>query len=119
MKNVTVRLSEEQVESLDADADDLDVSRAEYIRDLIEKGRESEEIRRELEETQNRVADLRRQLQAVNARQDDVGELVEYVERERELDHRREERRQAPAWRRAKWWLLGTPSDHDPDSGEE
>ena len=29
---------------------------------------------------------------------DDVGELVEYVERER---------RNAPAWRRAKWWLLG------------
>ena len=29
---------------------------------------------------------------------DVVGELVEYVERER---------RNAPAWRRAKWWLLG------------
>ena len=29
---------------------------------------------------------------------DDVGEPVEYVERER---------RNAPAWRRAKWWLLG------------
>lgn len=110
MKNVTVRLSEEQVEMLDAEADDLDMSRAEYIRDLIEKGRESDEIRRELEETQNKVANLRRQLQAVNARQEDVGELVEYVERERELQQRQEERRNAPVWRRAKWWVFGRES---------
>lgn len=117
MKNVTVRLSEEQVETLDKEADDLDLSRAEYIRDLIMKGRESDEIRRELEETQNKVIDLRQQLQAVNARQEDVGELVEYVERERELDQRREQRRQAPAWRRAKWRLLGAPAA-DQGTGE-
>lgn len=54
---------------------------------------------------------LRRQLQAVNARQEDVGELVEYVEQERKLDQQRAQRRQAPAWRRAKWWLLGEPGD--------
>lgn len=118
MKNVTVRLSEEQVETLDAEATDLDMSRAEYIRDLIEKGRESNETRRELEETQNKVADLRRQLQAVNARQDDVGELVEYVEHERELDRQRDRRRQAPAWRRAKWWLLGEPATDQKSGGE-
>lgn len=113
MKNVTVRLSEEQVETLDKEANDLDMSRAEYIRDLIEKGRESDEIRHELEETQNKVADLRRQLQAVNARQEDVGELVEYVEQERELEQRREQRRQAAVWTRAKWWLLGEPIESD------
>lgn len=42
MKNVTVRLSEDYVEALDEEASDLDMSRAEYIRDLIEKGREAE-----------------------------------------------------------------------------
>ena len=38
---------------------------------------------------------------------DDVGELVEYVERERSMQEQERERRNAPAWRRAKWWLLG------------
>jgi predicted DNA-binding protein len=113
MKNVTVRLSEEQVETLDVEADDLDLSRAEYIRDLIEKGRESDKIRRELEETQNKVADLRRQLQAVNARQEDVTELVEYVEQQRDLT-RYQERRQrqldeANILTRWKWKVTGVP----------
>lgn len=93
MKNVTVRLSEEQVETLDSEASDLDLSHAEYIRDLIKKGRESDEIRREHAETQNKVAVLRQQLQAVNARQEDGGELVEYVERERELSANQERAR--------------------------
>lgn len=113
MKNVTVRLSEEEVETLDAEANDLEISRAEYIRDLIEKGRESDETQRELKETQNKVADLRRQLQAVNTRQEDVGELVEYVEQERELEQHREQRRQAAVWTRAKWWLLGEPGERE------
>ena len=38
---------------------------------------------------------------------DDVGELVEYVERERSMQEQERKRRNAPAWRRAKWWLLG------------
>lgn len=37
MKNVTVRLSEEYVKALDGEADDFEMSRAEYLRDLIEK----------------------------------------------------------------------------------
>ena len=40
---------------------------------------------------------------------DDIGELVEYVEHERRIQQRREERATAPAWRRAKWWILGAP----------
>ena len=110
MKNVTVRLSDEKVETLDGEANDLDLSRAEYLRELIDKGRDSQEIETDLEETQREVERLQRQLQATNARQDDVGELVEYVEEERSIQERREERREAPAWTRAKWWLLGKPA---------
>lgn len=40
-------------------------------------------------------------------------DLVEYVEGHREDDRRDRERRQAPAWRRAKWWLIGEPSLDD------
>ena len=107
MKNVTVRLTDEYVETLDAEADDLDLSRAEYLRDLIEQGREVEEIQAELEATQAKVEDLRRQLQQANSRERDVDELVTYVEEER-LDRQRDrKRRNAPVWRRAKWWVFG------------
>lgn len=111
MKNVTVRLNDEYVETLDDEADDLDMSRAEYLRDLIEKGREAKEIEEELEATQVEVENLRRQLQARNAREDDVSEIVEYVERERDLQREEREMKKAPAWRRAKWWLFGFDGD--------
>ena len=121
MKNVTVRLSEDYVETLDEEAADLDMSRAEYIRDLIEKGREAEATQQELEATQAKVAELRRQLQAQNAREDDVSELVEYVEGQRALT-RYQERRQrllddANILKRWKWKLTGVPVE-EPSSGE-
>ena len=49
----------------------------------------------------------------MNARQEDVGELVEYVERERSIREReaetREQRRQANLFRRAWWFVAGEP----------
>jgi predicted transcriptional regulator len=118
MKNVTVRLSDEYVETLDEEADDSDMSRAKYLRDLIEQGREAKATQRELEATQAKVEDLRRQLQQANSRERDVDELVAYVEEERKLQRRREdreqrheERRQANVFRRAWWYLAGAPAD--------
>ena len=111
MKNVTVRLTEEYVETLDEEANDSDLSRAEYLRELIERGREAEATQQELEATQARVKDLRRQLQQANSRERDVDEIVTYVEEERRLQQRREERRDAPVWTRAKWWLFGRSTD--------
>jgi Arc/MetJ-type ribon-helix-helix transcriptional regulator len=75
-------------------------SKANAVRELTRRGERLPEVERERDQ-------LRDQLAAVNARQDDVGELVEYVEREKALQQRERERRDAPAWRRAKWWLLG------------
>ena len=115
MKNVTIRLSEDYVESLDEEAEDSGVSRAEYIRNLIEKGREAEETQRELEQTQAKVEDLRRQLQARNAREEDVGELVKYVEEQRQAERYRDQRRrrldEANILRRWKWKLTGIPTE--------
>ena len=69
--------------------------------------REALELRSDYDDCQREVNRLRRELRAVNSRQDDVGELVEYVEEERRLQRQREERRNAPVWRRAKWWAFG------------
>ena len=90
-------------------------SRSEAVRALIDQGLSYEEqlenlkaeYDEEIEELENENERLQRQLAATNRRVDQHQELVEYVQEERELQQRREERRDAPAWRRAKWWLLG------------
>jgi hypothetical protein len=74
------------------------------VRELLAKGLAFDERVSALETENDR---LRRELRATNARQEDVGELVEYVEREKSLQKRREERRDAPLWRRAKWFIFG------------
>jgi len=54
-----------------------------------------------------------RELRASNARQDDVEDIVEYVDEERSLRRQRAEqerrRRQASIVKRSWWWLAGEP----------
>ena len=52
MKNVSVQLSDEYVKTLDDESDELDLSRAQYIRELIEQGREADATQAELDATQ-------------------------------------------------------------------
>lgn len=104
MEPITIRIPTDTHRTLVDEADESDASMSEVAREYIEKGMDYDDL-------QARHDDLQRQLRAVNARQEDVGELVEYVEQERDLDRRREQRRQAPVWRRAKWWLLGEPGE--------
>lgn len=103
MQSITVKLSDETIDSLNNIAEDEhDGNRSDAVRELIEKGRKYDDLERRHQEVQ-------RQLRAVNTRQEDVTDLVEYVEQERELQRRREERKDAPVWRRAKWWVFGRP----------
>ena len=116
MDKVTITLPSETLGEIDAKVDKGDGtgeydSRSEAIRELTAEAIRLNERVDSLETENDR---LRRELRAANARQEDVGELVEYVEREKSMQERREERerkreerRNAPAWRRAKWWLLG------------
>lgn len=79
--------------------------------ELALRERENERLReayeQQIDELERENERLRQQLAARNAREDDVGEIVEYVEQERELQRRREQRRDAPIWRRAKWYVFG------------
>jgi len=108
MQPHTIRLPEDLLAELRAEADERGVSQAEYIRSVLRNRTEYDELRRENER-------LRDQLAATNARQDDVGELVEYVEEERRIQQRREQRRSAPVWRRAWRWVVGYDAD-EPDA---
>lgn len=79
-------------------------SKSEVVRTFIQEYERLSERVDELERERDR---LERKLTKTNSRNDDVDELVEYVQEERDLRQRREERRDAPLWTRAKWYIFG------------
>jgi predicted nucleic acid-binding Zn-ribbon protein len=106
MQQLTIRVADETAAAIEERADGSGASKSEVARELLRLGTEYESLQTECDR-------LRRQLQATNARQDDVSELVEYVEEERAIQRRREERQHANVLRRAWWWVAGTPEDTD------
>jgi uncharacterized protein with von Willebrand factor type A (vWA) domain len=100
MQQLTVRVADETAEAIEERASDSDLSQSEAVRELLQLGTDYGRLQAEAD-------DLRRQLQAVNRRESEHQELVEYVQEERSIQERREERRDAPIWRRAKWYVLG------------
>ena len=119
MRSISLRLPEDLVDELDEEADDRGVARSEYVREVLRKRHDAHELREELEQAEARVEDLRRQLSAVNAREENVGELVEYVESEKRLTERRERREAMRATAgvatRFRWWLTGGPDVESDD----
>lgn len=131
MPRLTITITDRQSDLLDEKTGDNGEyeSKSEAVRDFIQayehrrdykrehdwelalRERENERLReayeQQIDELERENERLRQQLAARNAREDDVGEIVEYVEQERELQRRREQRRDAPIWRRAKWYVFG------------
>ena len=72
-----------------------------------------------MDELQNERNRLQRQLAVTNSRIDEVIELVEYVDEQRELERYRERRErmvdQAGVLTQAKWRLTGIPVDGEPE----
>lgn len=97
MESVSTRLDDETVRDIREAAEERDVSMAEVLRELVEKGREYDGLERENDRLRQRVAALIQQ-------REEHDELVEYVEDERQLARQRAE---APVWERAKWWVFG------------
>ena len=118
MRKTSFSLREEQISYLDELVDDddrLDAdNRSELMRELIDDYRDLrdrvDDLEAEVEHERARADDLRRQLQAMSQRQDDVDELARYVEEERTVERRR---REAGLGKRAKWWLFGMPDDEE------
>ena len=104
MQQLTIRVADETAAAIEEQADKSDASKSEVARELLQLGTEYESLQAECDR-------LKRELQAANSRYDEHSELVEYVEDERRIQQRREERRQANVFRRAWWYLAGTPTD--------
>jgi len=99
-KHVAARVSPDTAAEIERLQDEGERSQSEAVRELLRRGIEADRLRRERDSLQN-------QLNTLAGREREHGELVEYVEQEKSLRERERERRDAPAWRRAKWWLLG------------
>ena len=104
MEPVTVRLPDDTYRTLKAEADESGRSMSEVVRERVERGMDYEEIKRERDR-------LRAEKRTLIRDREEKTELVEYVEEQRELQQRQQERADAPAWTRAKWWLLGRDRD--------
>ena len=73
MQPLTIRIPEDLKESLDSEAAEHDVSTSEYVRRLIDKGREYDELQERLESKQARIEELETQL----TRRSQIEEKVE------------------------------------------
>lgn len=91
-------------------------NRSEAVRDLVEKGLDYDdvvdELEDEIEHLEAKRDDLQRQLREVRSREDNVDEIVEYVDEQRSLEHRRAS---AGLATRAKWWVFGMDVQDDID----
>ena len=101
MERLTIRVPEEMLEEIERIQGADDVSRSEAARQLLRRGSECDDL-------ENERDCLQRQLAITNKRQDDVTELVEYVEKERSLS---KQKAQAGALTRVKWLVWGMPAD--------
>ena len=100
MEKVSISLPSEQVRRLEDMVGSECDNRSEAARKTIEKGFEHDELEQQVERLQN-------EKRLILEQRDDHNELIRHVEDEREEREQRRERRNAPVWRRAKWWVLG------------
>lgn len=108
-----MRIPEEVLEDVEEEAEKADESRSEYLRDVIdsrnEHAEEADALREELNELRTEVDRLRNEKRALIDDREERQDLVEYVEHEKSLQ---EERLEASAIERAKWWVFGKKSEN-------
>lgn len=62
MTPITIRIQENTKKSVDEEAEEYDLSTSEYLRKLIDKGRDYDDLEEQLQAKRQRIDDLERQL---------------------------------------------------------
>lgn len=105
MRSITVRIREELIDVLDDEADEHDISRSEYIRQILDSRHEADELRERVEELESRLEDRSErisELESQLAKRRDLESRVEEVALEVREDR---ENRNAPFFVKwARWW---------------
>ena len=97
MAQISLRLPDDLLESLDDEAEEREVSRSKYIRDTLES---RHGLRREIAERDREIERLNRERRQLLEQREENAELRRYVGDE--LDYR-----DAPLWVRARWFVFG------------
>jgi metal-responsive CopG/Arc/MetJ family transcriptional regulator len=100
MQKISVTLRDEQVAELSDLVGSEYQDRSKAVRALIDRGLEYPEL-----ETENDR--LRAEKRAIIQQREDHGEVLEYVERERDLQRLERERQTASLPKRLRWLLFG------------
>ena len=79
MEPLTIRIPEDLKESLDAEADEYDVSTSEYVRRLIRQGREYDDLQDRLETREARIDELEEQLARRSQIEDKIENLPDKI----------------------------------------
>ena len=102
MPRLTVSISEDQQSFIEEKAGDGRPyeSKSAFVRECLQRYEQVDEL-------EAQVNDLQNQLRAANSKNDDMDDLAEYVQGERELQSMERERRNAPIWDRVRWLIFG------------
>jgi len=102
MGRLTISISDDERELIEQNVGDGGSyeSKSAFVRECINQYEHSQQ----LEATVN---DLRRQLREANRRNDEMQELAEYVDREKQLQLEERQRRRAPLLKRIEWLIFG------------
>ena len=132
MRQISVKLDESTVESLDREADEQNTSRANLVRGLIQTRNDSGELEEQLQditetlhetkqelevqqrEYERQLADLRkenerlqRERRQILEQREENRELVAFADQQQSILERQEARRARPVWARAIRWVIG------------
>jgi len=80
MNPLTIRIRDDTKESLESEASEYGVSVSEYVRELIQKGREYDDLQERLESREDRIEELEQQLARRSQVEDKVDTLAKRVE---------------------------------------
>jgi len=112
MEPLTIRIREETKESLEAEADEYDVSVSEYVRELIQKGREYDDLEARLSAREDRIEELEEQLSRRSQIEDKIEALPDKVRGATSYQERRQKALdRATVTQRLIWSVTGVPAD--------
>lgn len=97
MEQLTIRVREDTLEAIEAEAEERDTSKSEVAREYLGHGADYVDLQTECDRLRNRV-------QTLIAMHDEHDELVRYVEENRSLQRQKHE---AGAVERLKWLVFG------------
>jgi predicted transcriptional regulator len=122
MEKISISLRDEQLQHVAEREENKDETRSEAVRTLVDRGMNAaereeklrgrmDELERkkdeEIEQLRTEIDRLQRERRQILEQREENQELVRFAEEQRSLVSEQRDRRNAPVWRRAKWWVLG------------